>query len=185
LIDDETWQYMVPAPFSTHRNVERFEGITDPVFDRESAARVAADLTIGNILQPERISRLAMTSGAASTFRPRRLVVELVDFVWRQPVTVQRESEILQVVKQSLTDHLLKLSSSTDASVSAKAVASFGLTRVIQYLDSVTAGAGSSDREFALNMMNEIRRFQTRPYPQFEPQKSIPAPPGSPIGSQR
>ena len=181
LIKDATWEYLIPAPFSTHRNVEQFEGITDPVFDRESAARIAADLTIGNLLQPERVSRLGMI-GRGNSFGPRVLVTDLVDFVWDRTDVDEPTIAVSEVVKQSLIEHLLRLSESSKASTQAKACARLGIERVMAYLIRDIEADDANFKPFATQMRAQIERFQDRPYPQVQPPQALSAPPGSPIG---
>ena len=185
VIHDKLWKSIVPQPFSTHRNIERFKGNTFPVFDRESAARVASDMTIGNLLQPQRISRLAMLNASRDdVLDANGLVTELVDHVWRQPVARNNESAVSRVVKQSVVDHLLQLLAEPDTSVAARGAARQGIDRVKWYLESAMELTDSTERNFARNLFDQITRFQQRPYPNVELPEAMPAPPGSPIGDR-
>jgi hypothetical protein len=185
LVADETWQYLLPPSFESHRKVERLKGSTDPVFDREACARVAADLTIGNLLQPQRVSRLAMTRQANDEFGPQQLVADLVDHVWRQRGSGPDAASVGNVLKQSLTEHLLRLWAHPEASPAARAAAGFGIDRVKQYLQSAPLASDATGQRFASNLFDQIRRFESRPYPEVALPDSLPAPPGSPIGNDR
>ena len=174
-IPDHLKPYLVPAPFGSFRDIERFSGLTDPMFDRESCARVAADLTIGNLLQPQRVSRLAMDAETATAFGAQTLVLGLVDYIWQQPANSMQSGNLSQVLKQSVTDHLLKLAVDPNASIAARTAAGMGIQRVKQYL-----GSGSG---FAAELAAQIKRFEARPYPELGLPSPLPVPPGSPIGS--
>ncbi len=184
VVPDELWAKLIPQPFSTSRNIELFQGRTSPIFDRESCARIAANLTIGNLLNSERVSRLAMTSEFSEDFGPQQMMVNLIDHVWRQPIEPKALADVSRVLKQCLTDHLLKLAGDQQASLSARGVARFGLDRVQQYLDSQKRTGRPEERHVAETMSDQIQRFLSRPYPETTIPENQSAPPGSPIGNQ-
>ena len=181
VIDDKTWNYLVPASIKSHRDVERFPGTTSPVFDRLASARVAADMTIGGLLNPGRVSRLAMTSKQEGAMTPAYLVSGLVNFVWQQPTPTQQSRHVATVLKQSVTDHLLALLVDSSASDSARAAARAGIEQIKRNLTAQSAGGGRN-AFFEMNLADQIRRFESRPYPNVDLPKPLPAPPGSPIG---
>ncbi|MGI9519012.1 MAG: zinc-dependent metalloprotease [Pirellulaceae bacterium] len=183
LIADELWTLIPPPPFSDHRAVERFAGNTSPAFDRETAARVAADLTIGNLLQPQRVSRMGMLQrGNTETFGPLALMVALIDYAWRPVGEGSPRAEMARIVRQSVMDHLMELAASKDSSDAARNAALFGIERVKQYLDQAQRAAYAEGRSFISGMQDQIRRFELRPWPTAEPIPAPPSPPGSPIG---
>ncbi len=183
VIEEKTWKYLVPPASASHRDVERFPGLTAPVFDRLASARVAADMTIGGLLNPGRVSRLAMTSKQEGAMTPAYLVSGLVNFVWQQPTPTQQSIHVSTVLKQCLTDHLLALLVNDSASDSARAAARAGIEQIKRNLTLQSAGAGR-DAFFELNLADQIRRYESRPYPDVDLPESLPAPPGSPIGQR-
>ncbi len=185
LISDELWALMPPRPFSDHREAERFAGVTSPAFDRETAARVAADMTIGNLLQPQRVSRLGMLQrGNSQSFGPQALLISLIDFAWRPVGQGSPRADVARIVRQSLTDHLLQLAASESASDHARSAALFGVERVKQRLTDAQRTADDRDQWFITSMQDQISRFEARPWPTAEPVPPPPSPPGSPIGSE-
>lgn len=177
------WMQLAPGP-AGHREGERFGGNTHPVFDREYAATVAADLTLGNLLNPRRVSRLAMARSGGETFDVQRLMVSLIDYCWQNPGPDERMQTVSRIIRQRLTDHLLELATHPEASINARTAARFGIDRVRQYLgDRRMASRSTRERWFARMMLEQLQQFDDRPWPTVELPTAPASPPGSPIGN--
>ena len=181
-IPDELLKRISPQPYSSYRDIELFSGQTSPIFDSLGAARVAADITIGNLLQVERVSRLAMQSDNETGLSGMFDV--LVATAWGSRETDNRLIKISHVVRQSLTDHLMKLADHPAASTAARAAAEAGLYRVQRQIDGAIASEHVEESNFAALMQSEIKRFRDRPHSTATPPAKHPAPPGSPIGGK-
>ena len=182
-IDDSLWRFLVPKSFTGYRNVERFQGLTDPIFDRMNSARIAADMTLGGLLNSARVSRLAMEPGDPDGLTADGMIVDLVNYIWQQPATTPQTLNLSRVLRQSLTDHLLKLVVDPKASVSAQAAARSGIEQTKRWATAPSAKVGE-DASFIMNLMDQIRRFELRPYPNVPLPQTRPIPPGSPIGQR-
>lgn len=182
-VDDSLWKFLVPKSFAGYRNVERFQGLTDPIFDRMNSARIAADMTLGGLLNPARVSRLAMEPLTPEGLTADGMIIDLVNHIWQQSGTTQQTRNLSRVLRQSLTDHLLKLVVDPAASVSAQAAARSGIEQVKRWATAPATGAGQ-DASFKMNLLDQIRRFELRPYPDVPLPQARPVPPGSPIGQR-
>lgn len=182
-IDDQLWQFLVPQSVTGYRSVERFQGLTDPIFDPLNSAEIAADMTLSGLLNPARISRLSRVPMTPDGLTARGMVIELVDHIWRQPTNNQQALNLSRVLKQSLTDHLLKLVVDPTASIAAQAAARSGIEQTKRW---ATAPAANPDQDasFKMNLLDQIRRFDLRPFPDVPLPQARPVPPGSPIGQR-
>lgn len=182
VIRDSILNQLPPEPYSSLRDIERFTSSTDPIFDPHSAMRVAADMTISNLLQPQRISRLAgrVPSGQGD-FDASDLVRELVEFSWK----LSGDSETIsarRIVRQSLLDHLLKLAGDPESSTNAKAIALYGIDQFRQRAQRISK---TQPLQFANQaLLRQIKRFEERPHEPATPPSRTQRPPGSPIGGK-
>jgi hypothetical protein len=164
---------------------ERFESQTSPIFDPASAIRTAAELTIGNLLQPQRASRLARTE--AEKWGLFELLDEVVKATIesREPRSLA-ELEARRIVQSVLVEKLIILASSESASYDARAIAAARLRKIQAYFRRSLASTrlrAIEEAHFQL-LGAEIGRFINRPAPEAQPAKAIELPPGSPIGDR-
>jgi len=173
-------QYLIPPPVLEHeRDREFFPGATGAPFDHLAPARAGADLVIRELLQPQRLARLAeqhalnpVLPGAETT------VAALMAVSWEADspknaylAAIQRE------VEWRVLRGLMALSaepSTTDP------VRGSGTAALIDLADQLESPARKGDSH-ARAARHEILNFLDRQ--PAEPQKeSNPVPPGSPIG---
>lgn len=179
-IPDRIVKMLNPGPLSRAARRESFEGRTDPTFDPSAAYCAAADLTLGAILQPERVTRLAQDSQSDWG------LVELLDELTERLVAPDVEDNHPSAQRAVLTvfvRRLLELARSNEISSEAAAVVHWKLRVVKDAMrwnredDPVTTATGTLLRD-------EIEAFFEAPAPTIIEPKSLPLPPGSPIGGR-
>ncbi len=180
VVPAELLQKLPPKPYSSNRDIERFPSHTAPVFDPLAAARIAADMTISNLLQVDRVSRLAMQGD--KDFGVQDLMVALVDVAWRPNVVERPLDDISRVIRQSLNEHVFQLIESPSASVAARSAGYFALDRIKQHVRTRERSSNNHERNFAKLVWAEIERFERRPHQTAQPPQPLRRPPGSPIG---
>ncbi len=192
VIPAEVVSAIPPAPYSLLNDEERFPGQKGLMFDPHAAARVAADMTLGNVLQPERATRLAAQSRQASSGNGpldlHEVIETLINEVWgKAPVDADQQA-VQRVVRDVLVRQLMDLASATRVSPEVRAEAEAGLKRVVAQANIVAGGNASNtsalDKRFASTTMREIERFLDRPHATATPPDGVSAPPGSPIGGR-
>ena len=197
VIDPDVVNAIPPAPYSLLNDQERFPGRTGLMFDPLTAARVAADMTLGNILQTQRATRLAAqqtsvvdTKSAQDKVLDLHEVVQtLVEHIWGQSPADDAELAVHRVVRDALVRQLMDLASASQVSPEVRAEAEAGLARVQALAGIVAAGTAENatpiDERFAATTIREIERFFARPHETAATPAGVSAPPGSPIGSGR
>jgi hypothetical protein len=168
---------LVPKPFSSLDDRERFEGQTAMIFDPSLAAQVAAELTLSQILQPQRAARLA--AYPQTSWGLRHVLDRTVSFVWKQPVAKdERAREVQRIVQRVLVQQLITLAGDSTTSESVRTTA----TAVLRDIAAERSQEAAPRSDHSLAVLDTIRRFLNRPHTPAQPTKVIPAPPGSPIG---
>ena len=175
-----------PPGYGMHR--ELFPRTTGPAFDAITPAVVAADLVIGQLLEPSRAARLVTQRAVDSTLPGLDTIIDrLVDATSARHAKSPYESEISRAMQHVLVDRLISLAG-TAPMPQVRALASHKLRTLASALPATRARAGSppgrSDAQAATAayLADEIRRFLDRPSP-ASPDMAVPeAPPGAPIG---
>ncbi|UCF18394.1 MAG: zinc-dependent metalloprotease, partial [Gemmatimonadota bacterium] len=160
---------------------EVFGKRTDPTLDPIGMAASAADLTVGLILQPQRMARLVEFHARNEGLPGLAETVErALEATWLAPVEpTPYLQEIRQAVERVLLDHLLAGADSGGNAPQVRAILAAeiaGLAEWLEALDSPTA-----HQRLALS---DIRRWQARDRT-LTPSAPAELPPGSPIGSRR
>lgn len=178
-------QHLNPKPYSSAADRERFSSRTAPIFDTGLAIEVAADLTIANLLQPQRLSRLAQS--ASKTWN----VALLLEALERQVLaTGESDSEDDQrtrrIVQAVFVNRLIRLADSKSAAVDVESIANQFIARHRDALQK--ARSNVDDRSMASahysNLINKLERHLNKPGTAATSRKLSEAPPGSPIGDQ-
>ncbi|MFN0108937.1 MAG: zinc-dependent metalloprotease [Blastocatellia bacterium] len=158
---------------------ENFSRRTDQPFDPLAAATIAADISLGAILEPSRAARLIQFH-AENTANPnfKEVVEAIITATWKAPAPTGAYQRAIQQSVQSLTvQKLMNLASDEGASPLVRAEASAGLRNLNAMLK--TAGADAHRRA----TKEDIERFLNRPDAVRQPTRPLPTPPGDPIGS--
>jgi hypothetical protein len=169
---------LAPKPFSNLDDRERFATRTAMIFDPSLAAQIAAELTLSQILQPQRASRLA--AYPQSSWGLRHVLEQTVSRVWKQPVAKdERSREVQRIVQRVLVQQLITLAGDSTASESVHATAE----AILREMDARLSDETAPKTDHRMAVLGRIRRFLNRPHTPAQPSHVIPAPPGSPIGS--
>ncbi len=161
---------------------ELFGKRTGPTFDPIGAATGAADLTVGFILQPQRMARLVEFHARDEGYPGLAEVIErTLEVSWYAP----REStaylqEIRNAVDRVVLDRLLSEAASGANSAQVRAVLAAEVADLAAWLEAVAVRTPHQDLA-----LEDIRRWQRRPEGTAPASGPLELPPGSPIGGAR
>jgi len=175
-----------PPGYPAHR--ELFPRTTGEGFDPVNPASIAAEVTIGFILQPDRAARM-VTQNALDQSLPGlgEVIDRLMRATFDQPTSGTYEAEVRRATERVLVDRVMWLAQASP-NAQVRAIAALKLDRM--RTRSATTGAAStsmneSERAHRSLMAADIRRFQERPVVDQMGGRIVPpspAPPGAPIG---
>ena len=165
---------------------ELFPRNTGPTFDAITPAVVAADLVMGELLDPARAARLVNQRALDPTLPGLETVIErLRDATLRKQARSAYEREIVRAMEHVLVEHLMTLAS-TASMPQARAIASYKLKAMMTEMGTRGSLAETPDAEAqvanARYLADEIKRFLERPSPPAQRLAVPDAPPGAPIG---
>jgi hypothetical protein len=171
-----------PPGFGMHR--ELFPRTTGEGFDPVNPAAIAADVTIGFMLQPDRAARMVAQYAVDQALPGLGEVVDkLVKATFDATTSGTYEAEVRRATERVLVDRVMWLASAAP-NAQVRAIASYKLQRLATRL---RAEVGRTDSDVAAHTLlaADIKRFLERPTADL--QKVIPAsaaPPGAPIGDE-
>jgi hypothetical protein len=174
-----------PPGFGLHR--ELFPRTTGEGFDPVSPGAIAADVTIGFVLQPDRASRIVAQHAVDPTLPGLEEVIDRLTKATFDAMTASPyEAEVRRAEERVLVDRLTWLAA-TAPNGQVRAVASLKLQKLAARLRTAsTGGAGAPKSEADLAQQTllaaDIKRFLERPAEEAKIQPVAPAPPGAPIG---
>jgi hypothetical protein len=176
----ESLQYLIPPAVQEYeRDREFFSGRTGVTFDHMGPSRAAASLVIEELLQPQRLARLAEQHAFDPSLpAPAQVVKSLLDSSWaageeRDPYLESIRVEVEWLVLRGLM--ALSVNSAAGDPIRANATAA-----LIELEDDLSARSRKNDAN-AQAARREIIRFLENP-PAESPARPDSAPPGSPIG---
>ncbi len=169
-----------PPGYGMHR--ELFPRTTGEGFDPVNPAAIAADVTIGFMLQPDRAARMVAQYAVDQTLPGLGEVIDkLVRATFDAATSGTYEAEVRRATERVLVDRVMWLASAAQ-NAQVRAIASFKLQRLAARMRA-EAGRTESDLAAHTLLAADIKRFLERPA--ADVQKVIPtspAPPGAPIG---
>ena len=175
-----------PPGYGMHR--ELFPRHTGEGFDPINPAAVAADVTIGFVLQPDRAARMVAQSAVDQSLPGLGEVIDrLTRATFDQPTTGSYEAEVKRAEERVLIDRLMWLAA-VSPNAQVRAITTLKLNRLAARAGVATPGTGSlaeAERAHKALLAADIKRFNERPVndqlsARFMPPS--PAPPGAPIG---
>lgn len=170
-----------PSPFDSPSDRERFTSKTGKLFDEETAVEVAADLTISQLLHPQRLARVAGLRRKDWTVKSILNSLNHHLFHAKDDDGEQLQS-IRRVVQNVYVDRLIQLSGDQAASVDVHSWSNNALRELRTEL--VKQIEGPTLRTFHKMLVAKIDRQLDRPGPDQLPRKISEIPPGSPIGNR-
>lgn len=168
-----------PRPPGYPRTREDFAGHTGLAFDPLGAAEAAATITVGQILEPTRASRLMEQHAAdPQTDGLDAVIRRLLAVSWRAPRDADaRRAAIRRVVDNVVLVKLMDLASSAETIASARAIAYRNLSALKTWLDQLQ----QKDEAHDTYASAVLKHFLESPEAQSVPALPEP-PPGQPIG---
>jgi hypothetical protein len=178
-----------PPGYPAHR--ELFPRTTGEGFDPVNPASIAADVTIGFILQPDRAARM-VTQNAVDQSLPGlgEVIDRLVRATFDQATSGSYEAEVRRAEERVLVDRVQWLAAAAP-NAQVRAIASLKLDRLAARMRTANAGASGpgsqaeGERAHRMLMAADIKRFLERPMVDAAGGRIMPpspAPPGAPIG---
>jgi hypothetical protein len=169
-----------PRPPGWGRHRELFPRTTGDTFDPLSPAMVAADVTVGFVLQLDRAARMVAQHAVDPALPGLEEVLDRLSKATFGAVTANAyENEIRRVEERVLVDRVTWLATAAP-NAQVRAIAALKLSRLST--EPPAAGATEADRAQRMLLAADIKRFMARP---AEPTRIMPAPeapPGAPIG---
>ena len=174
-------ELITPRPPGFGRHRELFPRTTGDGFDPLSPATVAADTTIGFVLEFPRAARMVAQHAVDPSLPGLEEVLDrLTKAVFDAQVATPYEAEVRRAEERVLVDRVMWLATAAPNG-QVRAVASLKLSKLAARIRNF---ASPSESEVAQNTLlaSDIKRFLERP---GEVAKMVPteaAPPGAPIG---
>jgi len=175
-----------PPGYGMHR--ELFPRTTGEGFDPVNPASIAAEVTIGFMLQPDRAARMVAQNAVDQALPGLGEVIDrLIKATFDQPTSGTYEAEVRRAEERVLVDRVMWLAQSAP-NAQVRAIASLKLDRIRQRSATgatAAAGMGDSERAHRQLLAADIKRFMERGMVDAMGGKILPpsaAPPGAPIG---
>ncbi len=177
-----------PPGYGVHR--ELFPRTTGEGFDPVNPATIAADVTIGFILQSDRAARMVAQNAVDQSLPGLGEVIDrLVRATFDQTTSGSYEQEVRRAEERVLVDRVMWLAQGSP-NAQVRAIASLKLDRLAaraRAANTATAVGSQAEGERAHRMLlaADIKRFLERPMVDAAGGRIVPAspaPPGAPIG---
>ena len=168
-----------PPGFGIHR--ELFPRNTGEGFDPINPGAIAADVTIGFVLQPDRAARMVAQHAVDPTLPGLDEVIDrMTKAIFDAPTASPYEAEVRRAEERVLVDRLSWLAAAAQSG-QVRAIASLKLQRLSTRL-KVNGTKGDADIAQHTLLAADIKRFLERPAETAKMLPAAPAPPGAPIG---
>jgi hypothetical protein len=170
-----------PPGYGMHR--ELFPRTTGDTFDPLGPATIAADVTIGFVLQLDRAARMVGQHAVNPQMPGLEDVIDrLITATFDAPTASPYEAAVRRAEERVLVDRVMWLASASPNS-QVRAIAAFKLSKLRTRLQG-TAGKTDADNAQRTLLAADIKRFIERP---MDVNRPVPlpapdAPPGAPIG---
>ncbi|MGA2131617.1 MAG: zinc-dependent metalloprotease, partial [Bryobacteraceae bacterium] len=168
-----------PPGFGRHR--ELFPRTTGDAFDPLSPATVAADVTIGFVLQLDRAARMVAQHAVDPALPGLEEVIDrLTKATFGAVAASPYEAEIRRAEERVLVDRVMWLATGAP-NAQVRAIASLKLAKLGARLKA-EAGTNEAEQAQRALLAADIKRFLERPADPGRPMPAPDAPPGAPIG---
>ena len=171
-----------PPGFGRHR--ELFPRTTGDGFDPLSPATVAADVTIGFVLQLDRAARMVAQHAVDPSLPGLEEVIDrLTKATFDAVAATPYEAEVRRAEERVLVDRVMWLATGSSHG-QVRAIASFKLQKLAARLAKAEAATTEGDAAQHALLAADIRRFLDRPAEMMKVMPAPDAPPGAPIGDE-
>jgi hypothetical protein len=173
-----------PPGWGLHR--ELFSRYTGDAFDPIMPATIAADVTVGFLLQPDRAARMVSQHALDASLPGLQEVIDrLINATFDAPARNDYEAEIRRAESRVLVDRLMWIAGGAP-SPQVRALASLALSRVMTRTRAASAApshtASAAEAAHRTLLAADIKRFLERPSDTAKAIDTPNAPPGAPIG---
>ncbi|HVS13865.1 MAG TPA: zinc-dependent metalloprotease [Thermoanaerobaculia bacterium] len=181
-IPENVLRLIPPYPPGRRRGRESFPSWQGVTFDPLAAAQVAADMTLTQLLHPERASRLVDLS-ARWDGQPglEEVIGALLAATLDRQAPAGLAGEVKRVVDQATVRHLIALAGNAAALPQARGVALVELEGLRDRLAAGVASASGADRAHHREALRQVELFLEHPEVKEQP-APVRAPDGPPIG---
>ncbi len=170
-----------PRPSEYPQNRELFPRTTGKAFDPLSPGTLAADVTIGFVLQLDRAARMVAQHALDPALPSLEEVIDqLTKATFGAEVATPYEAEVRRSEERVLVDRLMWLATGS-ANGQVRAIASWKLAKLAARLKAESTPGEADQAQHAL-LAADIKRFLDRPAEALKPIVAADAPPGAPIG---
>jgi hypothetical protein len=170
-----------PRPSGYGNTRELFPRYTGQMFDAIMPAVVAANFTLGFMLDEARAARLVQQHALDPGLPGLHTVIDqLVSATFGSKAASPYQAEISRAVQRVVVEHLMTLASGADMP-QVRAIATQKLQQRQQRLGSVAPASPASSAHASL-LAADIKRFLDRPFAPATRTELPTAPPGAPIG---
>jgi len=170
-----------PPGFGKHR--ELFPRNTGDGFDPISPATVAADVTIGFVLQLDRAARMVAQHAVDPTLPGLEEVIDRLSKATFGAVAGNPyEAEVRRAEQRVLVDRVAWLAQGSPQA-QVRAIAALKLTRLAAQLHA-EPGKDEAEQAHRALLAADIKRFLDKPSDSTRPTPALDAPPGAPIGGE-
>ncbi|GAA0745984.1 zinc-dependent metalloprotease [Gaetbulibacter jejuensis] len=166
-----------PRAFQYWRTRESFRGNTGVAFDPFAPVETSSDMTLGLLLNPERMNRVYQQKVLdKSQLGLKEFLEILIDATIKKKTENSYQGEVQQVINLSVLNNIMALSASEKLMPQAQALVNFEVMKLKVKLQERRVDP------MAMFMVKEIDKFLGNPKG-FKAQSSPKIPDGSPIGS--
>ncbi|HMQ47917.1 MAG TPA: zinc-dependent metalloprotease [Saprospiraceae bacterium] len=184
-LSEEIVGLIPPMPIGFDRGRELFDNHTGLAFDPLAAAETAMEITIGHIMNPERLARLAeQKAGNDNYLSPEELVKEILAALDVRNFKEDAEKRIAMAGERILLRHVLQLLIAPNTSTEVKG----WLLRALPYFVSnrvqtsgISVYSYNATQAHVNYQSEQIKRYQNDPA-SFKLPEVPRVPDGSPIG---
>jgi len=168
---------MIPPPADRYGDGEAFPGRTELLFDPLAAAEAAADFTVGEILQPQRMARLVVFGSMGDHPDLEEVTDRLIEATWgTAEESDPYRRQVQHVSQRAVVDRMIQQATLAENPAEVRAVLADRLDRLAARLESAAA-----DSPHAKLVVADVRRWQARSEDTV-PGPKLQMPPGDPIG---
>jgi hypothetical protein len=184
VISDDILKIIPPLAYGYNSDrSELFDKRTRPIFDAIGTAEIAANMAIGNLLEPNRAARLIdFNSRNRNNPHFREVVDALVKTTWKSPAPRDaKQLEIARAVQSLTVTRLMDLAANAETRPQVRNVAVEALRNLQATLKRTVATGDTATHNRAT--IDDIERFLTRPDAPRKQTTPLQTPPGDPIGA--
>jgi len=181
VLPDSVVTMLPPRPTGYGRTRELFPRYTGSTMDMITPAVVAADHTVGEILNGQRAARLVQQHAIDESLPGLEEVIdELIEASFGAHPANSYEAEINRAVERVVVENLMQLAGGAQMP-QVRAIATLALERLDHRMQAEN-GVSAGDAAHYNLVARDIERFMSRPGDVYTQAATPGAPPGAPIG---